>query len=449
MNLNNPMTPDPGDPASVQAPAAPRQKIWTVGTLVYSTTGIVLLFSWLVLGDFAWWMRDRSVGPMASWYLSDLKVPDVIFGLLITSLPAVIQFVVSPIVSVKSDRYRSRLGRRIPFLIVTTVIAMFSMLGLGLTPIVAGSLHDLGAAGTWLHSTLRDLPGGGTILSLLAQEKIVAVGCFAICWTLFEVAQIASRPIFDGLVNDVVPRPLLGRFFGLFRAVGLIDGMIFNFWIMGLVPSHFTLIMTVAGLTYGTSFIWVCLKVKEGEYPPPPPKEEAAPLRGFLVEVRRYFRECFSQPFYLSVFVLIMTAGLCFMPFNIFSLPYAHHVGVDMGTYGKAVALSYFISFCLAYPLGSMADRFHPLRMAGGVLVAFIAVMIWGSFYARTTQTFLVTFVCLGPGDGLDHRPIPPDVSLHLCDVGISGGDRTHRGVDRLYEVQAIRRSGQLRRSGI
>ena len=151
----------------------------------------------------------------------------------------------------------------------------------------------------------------------MAQEKIVAVGCFAICWTLFEVAQIASRPIFDGLVNDVVPRPLLGRFFGLFRAVGLIDGMIFNFWIMGLVRSHFTLIMAVAGLTYGTSFIWVCLKVKEGEYPPPPPKEEAAPLRGFLVEVRRYFRECFSQPFYLSVFVLIMTAGLCFMPFNI------------------------------------------------------------------------------------------------------------------------------------
>lgn len=310
-------------------------------------------------------MRERSVLPMSQWYLSHLEVSSLVFGLLTTSLPALIQFVASPILSVRSDRHRGPRGRRIPFLIWLTLLAMISMLGLGLTPVLAQSLH--GAIG-------------------LGSERLLAVGFFVVFWTLFEVSLWGSKPIFDGLVNDVVPRPLLGRFFALFRAIGLIDGMVFNYWVMGLVPSHFTLIMSIAGLVYGTAFIWVCLKVREGEYPPPPPAEPAAPLRRAGSEFRRYLRECFTSRYYLSVFALIMLAGLCFVPFNNFSVPYARHLGVSMDHYGKAIAFSYFISLCLTFPLGWLADKFHPLRL-GIVTLAIYAVATFAAFFVVKTPT--------------------------------------------------------------
>ncbi|HUG11706.1 MAG TPA: MFS transporter [Opitutaceae bacterium] len=384
------------------SPGASQKGIWTVGTLVYTTSGIIVLFAWLVLGDFAWWMRERSVTPMASWYLTHIEVPNIVFGLMITSLPALIQLVVAPIVSVKSDRYRSRLGRRIPFLIVTTFISMLGMLGLAVTPYIAAWVHDIVGPDSSLH------------ISVLS-ERVIAVACFTVFWTAFEVAALASKPLFDGLVNDVVPRPLLGRFFGLFRAVGLLDGMVFNYWIMGLVPSHFTLILSVAGIFYGVAFIWVCFKVKEGEYPPPPPLAAAtSPFRGMTNSVRLYCKECFSHSYYLSVFTLIMVAGLCFMPVNIFSIPYARNIGLSMDAYGKALALTYFISLCLAFPLGWLADKFHPLRVGMVWLGCYIALSIWAGMFANTSENFLIALVLHGVISGSYYTSAASTLQQHL-----------------------------------
>ena len=120
---------------------------WTVGTLSYTSGGIVILFLWLLWGDFAWSMRDRSVGPMASWYLDHIGVPKLLFGLLMSSFPALIGLILGPIISVKSDRHRGKWGRRIPFLLVTTPIAAFGMIGLAMTPLMAKWLHSLGQPG--------------------------------------------------------------------------------------------------------------------------------------------------------------------------------------------------------------------------------------------------------------------------------------------------------------
>ena len=208
-------------------------------------------------------MRERSVGPMAAWYLDHLEVPNLLFGLLTASFPAFVGLILGPIISVRSDRHRGPRGRRIPFLLATTPLAAFGMIGLALTPPLA----------QWVHGHFPE-----------QNEMVVAVVCFGVFWAVFEVASIASQAVFGGLINDVVPAPLLGRFYGLFRAVSLIDGMIFNFWIMGKVPDHFTLILIVIGVFYGTAFMWVCFQVREGEYPPPPVQEPGNITAGFLRE---------------------------------------------------------------------------------------------------------------------------------------------------------------------
>lgn len=357
-------------------PSSPPAK-WQAGTLTYTTGGLVALFCWLLLGDFSWSMRDRSVGPMAQWYLDHLEVPNIVFGLLISSLPVLVGLLLGPVISVKSDRHRGRWGRRIPFLLVTTPLAALGMIGLGLTPFIARLVHGF-------------LPE--------QNEKVVAVACFAVFWAAFELATIAGQAVFGGLINDVVPKTLLGRFYGLFRAVSLIDGMIFNFWIMGLVPNHFTFIMLVVGVFYGTSFTWVCLRVKEGHYPPPPPlpaKRETVGQR-WQAGVRLYFRECFSSRYYLSVFLMLMVASLAFNPVNIFAIPYARSLGIDMTVYGKFLALTFLISLCLSYGLGWLADIFHPLRVSMAALAGYVLVTAWGSIYANTPNSFLIAWVLHG-----------------------------------------------------
>lgn len=357
------------------APASAR-KLWTVGTLTYTTPALVVLFTWLLLGDFAWSMRDRSVGPMSQWYLDHLKVPSLVFGLLISSFPALIGMLLGPYISVRSDRHRGPWGRRIPFLLITTPMAAAGMLGLAITPIITPRLEQA-------------FPQAGPLIPALV--------CFGLFWTLFEIATIASQAVFGGLINDVVPPELLGRFYGLFRAVSLIDGMIFNYWILGKVPTHFSLILGIIGVFYGVAFFWVCLKVKEGQYPPPPPPSE--PTAGgtrALRDIGAYFRETFSNSYYLCIFVMITVSGLCFAPVNIFSIPFARSLAVDMDLYGKCLALTFAISLGLSLPLGWLADLLHPLRMAIGTVAGYVLVTAYGWFFAHTPQSFLIAWVLHG-----------------------------------------------------
>ncbi len=387
------------EPAPITTPGA-RKTSWSVGTLTYTSRGLVGLFVLLLIGDFVWTMRDRSAMPMSQWFLSSLSVPNWLFGLLMTTFPALLGLILGPIISVRSDRHRSPRGRRIPFLLWTTPIAAAGMIGIGLTPLMAGWLHGLSepqsALGVWLHQAAGPSGWGASLLALLENKMVVSVVCFGVFWAIFEFAAIASQAVFGGLINDVVPPELIGRFYGMFRAVSLLDGIIFNFWVMGLVPTHFTLILVIIGLLYGFGFYWVCLRVKEGAYPPPPPPAEG----GRVAEVKSYFRDSFQRPYYVAVFLMLTTGMLCFLPINTFSLPYAKSLGISMESYGRYLAITYTVSLCLAYFIGWLADKFHPLRVSLVALGIYVFTSFVGLWLARDAQSFGVFFVIHGVASG-------------------------------------------------
>ena len=364
----------PSSPCDIAAGDPCRPRVWKNGTLVYTSGGLVALFLLLLLGDFSWSMRDRSVGPMAQWYLKSLGVPNLVFALLVSSFPALVGMILGPIISVKSDRHRGSRGRRIPFLLVTTPIAATGMIGLAVTPWIARLAHGF-------------LPG--------QSETLIAVLCFGVFWAVFELATIAASAVFGGLINDVVPQVLLGRFYGLFRAVSLVDGIIFNYWLIGRVETHFTILLLIIGVFYGLSFYWVCLKVREGEYPPPS-AETPGPMSG----VSAYFRECFSRPYYVGVFVMITVSVLVFMPVNVFTIPYAGSLGMDMTHYGRCLALTFAISLVLAFPIGWLCDVLHPLRVCMACLAGYAGVAAWGSVFARDSGSFAVALVLHGVFSG-------------------------------------------------
>jgi MFS family permease len=351
-----------------------RQKTWRVGTLVYTSGGLAALFFWLLGGDFAWNLKERAVSPVAQLMLRSLDASDLVVGLLIGSLPAALGMIIGPIVSVKSDQHRGRWGRRIPFLLITAPFIVLSMMALGFTPMLADELDAaLGA----------DSPG----------RAVLGIGIFVVFWFIFEVFSVVANVIFGALINDVVPDALIGRFFGLFRAVGLIAGIVFNYMLMGHAESHYLEIFIGVGLIYGLGFVIMCLRVKEGEYPPPPVKQHSEDL---LKPTKVYFRECYSNPYYRWLFLAATFGMLANAPVNTFSVFYAKSLGMEMSLYGKCVALTYVFSIFLTYPLGALADRLHPLRLGFLFTVIYCVAMIAAGFTANNAEAFMVFFVAHG-----------------------------------------------------
>jgi MFS family permease len=196
---------------------APRT--WQAGTLIYTSGGLAVLFLWLLLGDFCWMMKERAITPAVQVMLRGFESPDWLVGLLVGSIPAAIGMLLGPFVSVCSDRHRGRWGRRIPFILLPIPFLALAMFGLAVTP----------SLGDWLHGAL-----GARSPGLMASQILV----FSLFWTVFEIGTIVVNPVFVALCNDVVPRELIGRFFGLFRVVSLGAGIVFNFFLMGKVATH-------------------------------------------------------------------------------------------------------------------------------------------------------------------------------------------------------------------
>ncbi len=360
-------------PAEQQIPN--KEKQWKVGTLTYSFSALVTLFFVLLIGDFAWSLRDRAVGPVAQLMLKRFEASDLVVGLLMGSLPTALGLIIGPIIGIKSDRYRSKWGRRIPFMLIPVPFATLSMLGLAFCPWLGRYCDTL----LGVHS-----PGALTL----------GLVWFVVFWTMFDIASIVANSVFGGLINDVVPQVLLGRFFGMFRIVSLLVGIFFNFYGMGHADEHYGIIFIGTGLVYGVGVSWMCCKVKEGEYPPP---EQLTSGKGHTWKnVKIFFMECFHNPYYLWMFTALTFAGICTGPFNSFSVFYAKSIGMSMDSYGKYLALTYIISLTISYPLGAIVDRVHPLRACIPVLAVYAVCMLWGGVVATTPGTFAVAFVLHG-----------------------------------------------------
>lgn len=357
-----------GDPSS-------EKRTWKVGTLTYTSGGLVALFGWLLWGDFAWQMRDRSILPMMQLLFKKYDVSDMVVGLLFSSLPLAIGLVTSPVVSYLSDRHRGRRGRRIPYLILTTPLIVGSIVGLAFSPRLGACLQKI------LGPTM------GLSLSVL-----LIMGMF---WTVFEFACGIANMVFGALANDVVPQAVIGRFFGMFRAVSLVAGILFNYCLFGKAEAHFSWLFLGVGALYGLGFLMVCLKVKEGAYPPPPPPvpRETAPLKRFLMAATSYFQDGFGHSYYLWFFAASAVGPLALTPATLYVLYFAKSLGMNMETYGKYLALSFVVSLCLAYPLGALADRFHPLRMTIISLVLYMAVMLWCGLCVKDASAFRLAVI--------------------------------------------------------
>jgi MFS family permease len=358
-------------PASVpdDPPTSGGRRIWTHGTLRYSLGALLVLFGWLLLGDFAIYLRDRSIVPITQLFLKREGAPDTLIAIMLFSLPALLGVVLAPVVSLHSDRHRGPRGRRIPYLLVSGPLAAAAMAGLAFS----APLGTLLAAGT-----------GG----FLARD-VAVFAVFGLFWTVFGAASVVSMTIFNGLINDVVPTAVLGRFFGLFRVVSIVDAIVFNYFLLGWAETHFMELCLGISFVFGAGFLLMCLNVREGGYPPPEPM---AGGNGTAEALRRtvetYFHDCYSKGYYVLCFVCLALGPLAFTAITSFLLLYAKQMGMSLAEFGKINALCAVVSLIITYPVGALADRFHPLRVAALTITVHAVVTALGTVFIRDLSTF-------------------------------------------------------------
>ncbi|MES3022473.1 MAG: MFS transporter [Pseudomonadota bacterium] len=336
-----------------------------VGTLRYSALGLASVVLWLLVGELGLAMRDRALMPASLEVLSRYAASDHHVSLLLSGVPAVLSLFVSPLIGPASDRFRGRWGRRRPFLLALAPIGGLALLG------IAAS-HKAGAL-------LAAMAGGG------ADEARYALTVFGVSWTIFCAVMLCVQALYIGLVNDVLPRAWLGRFFGIYRSVSLGVGIAFYLWVFPLLDEHPYKIIAMIAVLFTGMIMLMSLMVREGEYPPP---TVSATGGSWLAQARAGLNGALTLPQAGWMFGALILGGLSFGPFNTFSQYYAASLGISKTELGQLSSMAYGASMGLALLIGIMVDRIGAVRMSLLVMGAYSVCIGVGYFLLRDANAF-------------------------------------------------------------
>ena len=139
---------------------------YRAGTLQFTKSSLAMLFLWLMWGDFCFTLLETAEPSVMPFMMSKLHASNSLIAMFLVTIPAFMNFVLNPIISTKSDRYRSKWGRRIPFLVFSTPFIVIFLILAGFSPEI----------GTWLHAHVFSSSGisrDAITLSLLGVVLVV------------------------------------------------------------------------------------------------------------------------------------------------------------------------------------------------------------------------------------------------------------------------------------
>ena len=322
----------------------------------YTRLGLVALFFWLLWGDFCFTLMETVVPSIIPLRLNDMNAPNWLIGLIVSSIPYSLTFFMNPVISVSSDRCRSRWGRRIPYLAAATPFVVIFLILLGYSEPIGKALHL-------------------SILPMMSETNAILL-VIAVFMVAFQFFNMFINTAFYYLFNDVVPAAYLGRFMAMFRMAGALSLALYNGFIIAHANTHMEEIFLGAALLYLMAFGLLCWKVKEGTYSPPEPIAPGEKFRAIAM-VRTYFRECFSHRIYWYFFLANAFYAMTW-PVSAYSPLLAKSVGVPLELYGQIAAISSLVSVALLLPSGFIVDRIHPLRMMiGATVLMLLSQVLW------------------------------------------------------------------------
>ncbi len=339
------------------------QRIFRVGNLIYTKKGLYALFFWLLWFDFCFTIMEAVWDPILSMRLkNELNMDSFWYVFFLSTIPSVVNFVLNPIISIRSDRHRGPRGRRIPFLLYGAPIVCLCLFLMGFG-------NDIG---TWVQTSF---------LSTWSTDQVI-IWTFIALFMVFTVANMLLGTTFYYLFNDVVPEEHFVKFMSYFRVAGGLAGMVYSYFIYGYSFKWGPLNLNLGFWEYHNQHFWypkliLCgtatiymvaatiaiLKVKEPAYPPPP---KLARGEGFFAKtlstVKVLSSECFCHRFYVLYFITQMVLWLSYQ-MGRFGTNAMIGMGLDMDKLGKINTITGFVGLILVMCTASWGDRWKPLPM--------------------------------------------------------------------------------------
>ena len=364
-------SPQPAEPRSTPSP------VYTVGTLKYNQRQLLILFFWLMWNDFSYTLIE-NVGGVGQFLMRDEGATFTQMA-LIGSIGFFIPWI-NPLVSTWSDRHRGKWGRRRPFLFFATP---FFTVFLAAYPYMPRFYHYLLRYPRFVEVS-HHFPMKGPIIFL------------AVCGFIGGLFNAVMAAIFSYLYWDVVPESHMGRFQSLSKNATLLAGLFCSFYLYAMAVHHMKAVYVVTAAFCSIVYLISVWQIKEGEYPPPDPHKKG----GLLAPVRAYFVECFSERYYLWVFV----ASLFFQVGNAgggYQNYYLHYdLQMDLGTLGWARGWSNLATMgfglIFGFAIGSMTDRLKPVRLMAPLYVAQGLVLFASFYFVRDVWSYLISASVLG-----------------------------------------------------
>lgn len=365
------------------APSPAAEPLYRAGSLVYTAGGMRAVFAWLLLGEAVFTLIDMLEPKVLPVLLKLHGATDRQIGIIVGSFNAALQLLIMPPLGYRSDRLRTRWGRRLPILLWATPFASLFLAMTPFAPDFAGWLGSFDAAA----AAMGWFPVPPAVLM------------FAVLVILFRTAQTAVNVSFFGLLRDVVPDSHMGRFLALFRLVGAGSAFVLTFWLLGYAETHSKPIFVGVALLNLAGFFALCWFVREGEYPAVErPSGPSAPWRPrWLLAFRTFVAESYRHPVYLWAYATrscIYGALIGLSGFYVF-FP-QHELGMDLLAVGQMLSWPSLAWLFLAYPVGRLIDARGALPILAWGLGALLVGYVGSFFLVIGPKTFFASAMITG-----------------------------------------------------
>lgn len=371
----------PGATASL-AGSFPRGLV--AGSLTYTRSGLVRLFACLLAGDVVFTLVDQIEPKILPVILKNHGASDQAIAVIVSSITAVMQLLVMPVVSYRSDRLRTRWGRRIPFIFWGTPLVSLFLALTPFAPEIARWLLGVDGVGAWLSG--RSVPAVVLVFGLLAL--------------MYRFVQAAVSTMFMCLFRDVVPMSHMGRFLALFRVFGALGTFVMTYWLLGLAETQAKPIFIGLAVLNLVAFLGLCWFVREGNYPPVVETTDAATGGSFSLwrAIRRFVLESFSHRIYWWTY-LTRTLIYSAIPISSFIIFFPQQeLGLTLDQTGKLMSWSAFLWIVIAYPFGRLIDRYGAASVLNLGLALSTVGYLLSFFFVVGPKTFLASCLLTGIG---------------------------------------------------
>lgn len=346
------------------------------GTLGYTRGGLAAVVLLICLACIGFLAIQVVVPTLLPRQILNAGANNKTIALLITTIPYIIAMVINPIISFKSDRARTRIGRRMPFLLLSVpFVAIFCTL-LGWTEWIGHGLDSI-LPNTW--------QGQGTLI------------CLAVFSVVYNIFFLIPGSVFWYLFPDVIPQSFLGRFMSCYQLVSSLTMFVINRYFLRFADEYLEWLYTAVALLFLFSMMIMIFAVKEGDYEPAPDKnKDDSPVSAAVKSIKVYCRECYSTGFYYWLFVTMALSEISLICRNMYNFIYAQNVlKISTANFGEIMGWYGVVGMVLSLPFGYLCDKLCALKVYGCGLLLVIFVNLFSFYLVKDETTFFITTILL------------------------------------------------------